>query len=95
MRVLLTFAGGHDPYNPEVVEGQHTDGPVLRLLSEEHFNRIYIFSHATYLARAHELSRLIAKRHAKSRTRIIQMDLPDPTDYEGNERPEKAMGARR
>jgi hypothetical protein len=30
MDILLTFAGNRDPFNPEVVKGVFTDGPVLR-----------------------------------------------------------------
>lgn len=29
MEILFTFAGNRDPFNPEIVKGVFTDGPVL------------------------------------------------------------------
>jgi Txe/YoeB family toxin of Txe-Axe toxin-antitoxin module len=34
MDILLTFAGNRDPFNPEIIQGINSDGPVLTLLGE-------------------------------------------------------------
>jgi len=82
MDVLLTFAGNRDPFNPEAVEGDFTDGPVLTLLSEKQIQRIYIFTTPNTLLNAQGLRREIIARYQESEIRIFNIDIPDPTDYE-------------
>lgn len=82
MDILLTFAGSRDPFNPEAVEGDFTDGPVLTLLSEKQFQRIYIFTTPNTLLNAQGLRREIIARNHEGETRIFNIDIPDPTDYE-------------
>lgn len=82
MDILFTFAGNHDPYNPEVVKGVFTDGPVLTLLTERSFDAVHIFTTPNSLPNAQQLQREIAKRARDVRTRIYHLDIPDPTDYE-------------
>jgi len=82
MDILFTFAGNHDPYNPETVKGVFTDGPVLTLLAERSFHAIHIFTNPGSLPNAQRLQQEIAKRDGDVRTRIHNIDIPDPTDYE-------------
>lgn len=83
MRILLTFAGARDPFNPdELIAGQTSEGPVLTLLTEERFDRAYIFGNEPFLVNARDLAREIRRRFPKTKTEIIELDLPDPTDYE-------------
>ncbi|MDO9585007.1 MAG: RNA repair transcriptional activator RtcR family protein, partial [Syntrophales bacterium] len=82
MDILLTFAGNRDPYNPEIVEGVFSDGPVLTLLAERSFAAVHIFTTPNTLPNAQQLQREIAKRTESVRTRIHNFDIPDPTDYE-------------
>jgi DNA-binding NtrC family response regulator len=82
MDVLLTFAGNRDPYNPEVIEGIFTDGPVLTLLAERSFAAVHIFTTPNTLPNAQELQEEIARRTGSVRSRIHNIDIPDPTDYE-------------
>ena len=83
MRILLTFAGNRDPYNiDELIAGQKSDGPVLALLREEHFDRLYILTDARLFARARELAAEITRRRPDLTIEITELTLPDPTDYE-------------
>jgi len=82
MDVLLTFAGNRDPFNPETIEGNFTDGPVLTLLNEKQFQHIYIFTTPNTLINAQGLRREITEKNHKNETRILNIDIPDPTDYE-------------
>jgi len=82
MDILFTFAGNRDPFNPEIVKGVFTDGPVLTLLAERSFHAIHIFTNPGSLPNAQRLQQEIAKRDGDVRTRIHNIDIPDPTDYE-------------
>ncbi|MHB8828529.1 MAG: RNA repair transcriptional activator RtcR family protein [Syntrophales bacterium] len=82
MEILLTFAGNRDPFNAEIVKGVFTDGPVLTLLAERSFAAIHIFTTPNTLPNAQQLKQEIAARAGNCRTRIHNLDIPDPTDYE-------------
>jgi hypothetical protein len=82
MDILFTFAGNRDPYNPEAVKGVFTDGPVLTLLTERSFHAVHIFTNPNSLPNAQRLQQEIFKRAGDVRTRIHNIDIPDPTDYE-------------
>jgi DNA-binding NtrC family response regulator len=84
MNVLLTFAGNRDPFNPELVQGAATDGPVLTLLRERSFETIYIFTTPNTLANAHSLRDEITRRLGQEQLKVdvLNLDIPDPTDYE-------------
>jgi DNA-binding NtrC family response regulator len=80
--ILFTFAGNRDPYNPEIVKGVFTDGPVLTLLVERSFAAVHIFTTPNTLPNAQQLQQEIVARAGNCRTRIHNLDIPDPTDYE-------------
>jgi DNA-binding NtrC family response regulator len=82
-RILFTFAGIRDPFNPDVlVDGARSDGPVLALLAEERFDRIYVFADPPVLANGRGLLGAIRKRHPQTEASLVEVDLRDPTDYE-------------
>lgn len=82
MDILFTFAGNRDPFNPEAVVGDFSDGPVLTLLTEKQFQHIYIFTTPNTLINAQSLRQEVIARQHKGETRIFNIDIPDPTDYE-------------
>ncbi|MGB5219330.1 MAG: sigma-54 dependent transcriptional regulator [Smithella sp.] len=82
MDILFTFAGNRDPFNPEIVKDVFTDGPVLTLLKERSFKTIHIFTTPNTLSNAQKLQQEISRRKGDVRTRIHNIDIPDPTDYE-------------
>ncbi len=82
MNILLTFAGVRDPYNAEIVRGSYTDGPVLSLLKERSFAKIYIFTTPNTLANSRSLHTEIGKQWPDIPTDVVFIDIPDPTDYE-------------
>jgi hypothetical protein len=56
--------------------------PLLTLLAERSFAAVHIFTTPTTLPNAQQLRQEIAKRAGDVRTRIHNLDIPDPTDYE-------------
>jgi DNA-binding NtrC family response regulator len=82
MDILFTFAGNRDPFNSEIVKGVFTDGPVLTLLAERSFAAVHIFTTPNTLLNAQQLQQAIAAQAGNCRTRIHNIDIPDPTDYE-------------
>ena len=82
MDILFTFAGNRDPYNPEAVKGVFTDGPVLTLLTERSFHAVHIFTNPNSLPNAQRLQQEISRRAGDVRSRIHNINIPDPTDYE-------------
>ncbi|MEI8171880.1 MAG: RNA repair transcriptional activator RtcR family protein [Deltaproteobacteria bacterium] len=82
MDILLTFAGNRDPFNLEIIQGINSEGPVLTLLGERHFQWIYIFTTPNTLTNAHNLQDEIAGRVNDVETSILNIDISDPTDYE-------------
>lgn len=82
MNILLTFAGNRDPFNPEIVKGIFSDGPVLTLLAERSFDAVHIFTTPNTLPNARQLQLEMGKRAGDIHTHIHLFDIPDPTDYE-------------
>jgi len=82
MEILFTFAGSRDPFNPEMVEGVFTDGPVLTLLGEREFQFIYLFTTPHTLTNAQQLRQEIARRQPATKIRVFNIKIQDPTDYE-------------
>jgi len=83
MRILLTFAGYRDPFDPNgVIAGQTSAGPVLTALSEESFDRAYVFADERVLGNAAQLVAEVARRYPSLETQIVELTLSDPTDYE-------------
>ncbi len=76
MDILFTFAGNRDLFNPEIVKGVFTDGPVLTLLAERSFHAIHIFTNPGSLPNAQRLQQEIAKRDGDVRTRIHNIFSP-------------------
>ena len=76
MDILLTFAGNRDPFNPEVVKGVFTDGPVLTLLTERSFAAVHIFTTPNTLPNAQQLQQEIADRGTIFLDEIGDMPLP-------------------
>src|SRR5437870_10782807 len=82
MRVLLTFAGARDPHNAALVEGTVSDGPVLSVLAERTFERVFVFADERFTENARNLVRVVTERHPKTAAEVVAVPIADPTDYE-------------
>ncbi|MFW6180300.1 MAG: sigma 54-interacting transcriptional regulator [Spirochaetota bacterium] len=77
-RILLTFVGAHDPYNPD-----GTRGPVLSYLGARPARRVYFFYNTPeYLRRARETAGIIQEEGTASKFSYVQVDPESPVDYE-------------
>ncbi len=77
---LLTFVGNRDPY-----AGDSTDepGPVLSLLGEKLFGRVFIFcTGPDYFERAKTVEAAVLAVHPETRFNFVSLELKSVIDYE-------------
>ncbi len=78
MTVLVTFTGMTDPF---VSPSTAKPGPILSLLAQRTFDRIYLLSTPGTNRQTRATKELIAERHIESQLVIVSTGLEDPTDY--------------
>ncbi len=78
---LLTFAGHRDPYVKRPEGTVERDGPVLDLLQQRSFDRLVILRTPGAADNADHLAEEAQRRHAALEIELVDLDLPDPTDY--------------
>jgi len=81
MNILLTFTGFHDPYAKDLVSGVEQTGPILTLVSEKHFDIVYVFSTPQMSKITQETNIALGQRHPDIKVDIIDFQIDDPTDY--------------
>jgi hypothetical protein len=83
VKVLLTFTGSHDPFSASPQQGEARSGPVLSILAEREFDRVYLFS----TPRMREISEAtrteIESRYPQTAVQMLDVPLKDPTNYVG------------
>ena len=80
-RVLLSFAGFHDPYAEGAVSGAQEEGPVLRLMRAHPVDRVILFSNPDTAERAEETHRALQERYPNVDIEVRHLVLDDPTNY--------------
>src|SRR6185437_5393249 len=80
-RILLSFTGFHDPYNPTVVEGEDQPGPIVTLVQARHFDRLILFATPRMLAATSATAEAVSERSPSTIVEQISVPLDDPTDY--------------
>jgi DNA-binding NtrC family response regulator len=80
-RILLSFTGSHDPYNPTVVEGEDQPGPILTLVQARYFDRLVLFATPRMLAETSATAEAVSERSPSTVVEQISVPLEDPTDY--------------
>ncbi len=83
MKVLLTFTGFHDPFTTSRTSGEATAGPVLTVVAERSFDRVYLFSTPKTLEISEKAAQAIEERHPGIEVTILDVPLKDPTNYLG------------
>lgn len=83
MNVLLTFTGFHDPYFQGLVDQEEQPGPILSLLATRSFEHIFLFDTPSTKKVTQETKSAISKLHRKTEVHLLDIDLDDPTNYEG------------
>ena len=77
--ILFTFVGNRDPY----VEGSEEPGPVLSLLENTEFSRVYLFCTAPrYIERAKSVEEIFRQSGIYTQFKFINLDLDSPVDYQ-------------
>jgi DNA-binding NtrC family response regulator len=80
-KILLTFTGFHDPYAIGLVGSEEQAGPILSLIRDSDFDKLYIFS--TPNTERNTKATITALNAAQPRLEIEHhhLQLDDPTDY--------------
>ena len=80
-RILLSFTGFHDPYNPTVVEGEDQPGPIVTIVQARHFDRLILLATPRMLAATSATAEAVSERSPSTVVEQISVPLDDPTDY--------------
>lgn len=83
LNVLLTFTGFHDPFALSVTTGEMRAGPILTVVAERHFDRVYLFSTPKAAEISEQTAAAIKERHPGVSVEILEVPLKDPTNYLG------------
>jgi len=74
--ILLTSVGKQDPYNQ-----YQKPGPILSLLSEKSFDKIFLFSTSGTQKNAEDTSIIIKEKFKETNVEIIKTNIEDPYNY--------------
>jgi len=78
MKILLSFVGSHDPFNPD-----NSDGPLLSLLDSRKFEKFYLFyTNQEYWERARKVQKVCQKRQLEIEIELREISVYPPTNYE-------------
>jgi DNA-binding NtrC family response regulator len=83
LKVLLTFTGFHDPFSPSTATGEMRAGPILTVVAERSFDRVYLFSTPKAAEISEQTAAAITERHHGVTVEIMEVPLKDPTNYLG------------
>ena len=83
MKVLITFAGSHDPYTTSqiVKEGSARHGPILSLAAQKEFNEIHILATDRMLESAEVTAEELVKIQPDAHVSITKFQVSDPTSH--------------
>ena len=81
--ILLSCIGSNDPFSVDN-DGKEIPGPLLTLLEEQQFDKIYLFvdTNPRFNRRAGEFKKTVDAKYPKTKITFINYDIMDPTDYE-------------
>jgi DNA-binding NtrC family response regulator len=83
LKILLTFTGFHDPFAASPATGEMRTGPILTVLSERSFDRVYLFTTPKAAEISEKTAAAITERHPGVKVEILEVPLKDPTNYLG------------
>lgn len=83
MRILLTFTGYHDPFAKSELDGDMRAGPVLTVVAEGQFDRVYLFTTPNMEGIANGTLNAIVEKHPDIAVNQVEILLKDPTNYLG------------
>lgn len=81
MKVLLTFAGFHDPYAVGLVGNEEQAGPILSLVRASDFNKLIIFSTPNTDGNTSATQEVLCASASDLTVERRDLPLDDPTDY--------------
>jgi hypothetical protein len=83
LKVLLTFTGFHDPFAASAATGEMRAGPILTVVAERPFDRVYLFTTPKAVTLSQQTAAAIHERHPEVSVEILEVPLKDPTNYLG------------
>ena len=82
MKILLTFTGFHDPYFKGLLDQEEQPGPIISLLKNRLFDKIYLFDTPNTKDVTYNTKTEIRKLNPDIEVDIKSTQLSDPTNYE-------------
>ena len=83
LKALLTFTGFHDPFAASAATGEMRAGPILTVVADRSFDRVYLFSTPKASEISEQTAAAITERHPSVSVEILEVPLKDPTNYLG------------
>jgi sigma54-dependent transcription regulator len=83
LKVLLSFTGFHDPFAASAATGEMGARPVLTVVAERVFDRVYLFTTPKVAEISERTAEAISERHPGVKVVILDVPLKDPTNYLG------------
>ena len=83
LKALLTFTGFHDPFAASAATGEMRAGPILTVVAERSFDRVYLFTTPKAAEISEQTAAAITERHPSVSVEILEVPLKDPTNYLG------------
>lgn len=80
-KILLTFTGFHDPYAVSLVGNEEQAGPILSLLRDSKFDKLFIFSTPNTEKNTQATIAALEATHTELQIERQHLHLDDPTDY--------------
>lgn len=81
MRMLLSFAGFHDPHSLGLVGEEEQPGPILSLANEFPFDRVVLFFTPPTSQNAIATQEALRRHHPATSAETREIPINDPTDY--------------
>ncbi|MFP4365253.1 MAG: sigma-54 interaction domain-containing protein [Spirochaetia bacterium] len=79
LEVLCSFVGDHDPY---CGKNGDEEGPVLSLLQNRHFDRVYLFYTKGYIDKAKGVQEAAQSQLTGTSVNLVFFDIESPIDYQ-------------
>jgi transcriptional regulator with AAA-type ATPase domain len=83
VKALLAFTGFHDPFSDTSIAGEKKPGPVLTVVSERRFDRVFLFSTPALAEITERTKAELLKQNPGLAVEIRDVPLADPTNYLG------------
>lgn len=80
-KILVSFAGFHDPFAPASVGDEQVTGPILTAAAWCRFDAVYLLATPNTVTNSESTALQLRQRHPTVHVEVTHINLADPTDY--------------